>query len=60
MWHSGSKYQKIGALINTSHKQLKATLALETKKLGPSSLALKLDKFPLFDDFFFDLPIFET
>ena len=52
MWHSKSKYQKIGALVKVSRKQLKAVLALGVKKLGPVSVASKLGKFPLFDNFF--------
>ena len=46
--------------MKTSHKRLKAVLASEVRKLGPVSVALKLDKFPLFDGFFdfssFDFP----
>ena len=52
MWYSGSKYEKIGALVKASYKQLKAALASGVKKLGPASITLKLGKFPLFDSFF--------
>ena len=41
--------------MKANYKVLKAILALEIKKLGPFSFALKLGKFPLFDDSFFDL-----
>ena len=51
MWHSGSKCQRIGALVNANHNRLKADLASVVKKLGPAFLASKLGKFPLFDDF---------
>ena len=51
MWYSGSKCQKIGALVKANHKQLKADLASGVRKLGPSSIALKLGEFPLFDGF---------
>ena len=44
--------------MKPNHKQLKAALALEVKKLGPLSLASKLDKFPIFDKFFPDLASF--
>ena len=40
------------------YKRLKAALALRVKKLGPSSLALKLGKFLLFDKLFLDLANF--
>ena len=52
MWHSGSKYQRIGASVNASRKRLKASLAPGIRKLGPISLALKLGEFPLFGSFF--------
>ena len=45
------KYQRIGALIKANYKQLKAILALEVKKLGPSFLTANLGKFSLFDGF---------
>ena len=41
MWHSGSKYQRIGALIKARRKRLKDIPALEVKKLGPASVVLK-------------------
>ena len=56
MWYSGLKYQKIGALVKISHKWLKAVLASEVKKLGPTSVIFKLGKFPIFDYFFDFLP----
>ena len=37
--------------MNTSHKWLKAALALGVKKLGPAFLASKVDKFLLYDGF---------
>ena len=58
MWHSGSKCQRIGALVKANHKRLKADLALGVKKLGPASVAPKLGEFPLFDEFFPDLADF--
>ena len=45
--------------MKVSHKQLKATLALRVRKLGPLSLVSKLGKFPLFDKFFLDLVDFQ-
>ena len=59
MWQSGSKCQRIGALVKVNCKQLKADLAIGVKKLGPLSLALKLGKFPLFGGFF-DFPNLEN
>ena len=49
--------------MKANRKRLKADLALGVKKLGPLTLALKLDKFPLFNGFldlanFRDLDIF--
>ena len=44
--------------MNTSHKRLKANLALGVKKLGPDSVTPKLGEFPLFDEFFPDLANF--
>ena len=38
--------------MNINHEQLKAFLVLRVKKLGPASIALKLDKFLIFDGFF--------
>ena len=38
--------------MKANHKRLKADLALGVRKLGPVSVALKLDEFPLFDSFF--------
>ena len=52
MWHSGSKCQRIGALIKANRKRLKADLALGVRKLDPIFLASKLGEFPLFGDFF--------
>ena len=52
MWHSGSKCQRIRALVKANYKWLKADLALGVKKLGPPFLASKLGEFPLFDGFF--------
>ena len=37
--------------MKASRKRLKASLALEVKKLGPTSLTSKLGKFSLFDGF---------
>ena len=51
MWYSGSKYQRIGALVKASRKQLKAVLVLGIKKLGPTLLAANSDQFPLFAGF---------
>ena len=58
MWHFGSKYQRIGALIKASRKRLKAVLALEVKNFGPASITSKLVEFLLFDNFFPDLAKF--
>ena len=58
MWYFRSKCQRIGALVKTSYKQLKAVLASEVKNFGPASIALKLVKFPLFDNFFSNLTKF--
>ena len=44
--------------MKANYKQLKATLALEIKKLGLFFLASKLDKFSLFDNFFPNLADF--
>ena len=44
--------------MKANHKWLKAVLALKVRKLGPFFLASKLDKFPLFDNSFFDLADF--
>ena len=52
MWHSGSKCQRIGALLKANRKRLKADLASRVKKFGPLFLVLKLGKFPLFGGFF--------
>ena len=38
--------------MNASRKRLKADLASGVRKLGPVSLASKLDEFPLFGGFF--------
>ena len=58
MWHSGLKCQKIGASVKASRKRSKTVLALEVRNFGPISVAPKLDKFSLFDDFFPDLADF--
>ena len=58
MWHSGSKCQRIGALMKANRMWLKAVLASEVGKLSPFFLALKSGKFPFFDDFFPDLADF--
>ena len=59
MWHSGLKCQRIGALVNTSYKRLKADLALGVRKLGPDSVTPKVGEFPLFDEIFLDLDNFQ-
>ena len=51
IWHSGSKYQRIRALVRANYKQLKAALALRVKKLGSLFLMSKLGEFPLFNGF---------
>ena len=51
MGYSGSKCQRIEALVKASHKQLKDALALGVKKFGPFFLASKSDELPLFDNF---------
>ena len=38
--------------MKANRKRLKADLALGVRKLGPDSVAPKLGKFPLFNDFF--------
>ena len=63
MWHFGSQYQRIGALVKVSCKRLKAALALGVRKLRPAFVASKLDEFSLFDYFlnladFRDLDVF--
>ena len=45
-------------MIKVNCKQLKAVLALKVKKLSLLILVLKLDKFPLFDNFYSDLADF--
>ena len=45
-------------MINVNHKQLKASLAPEVRKLGLAFLVLKLDEFLIFDNFFLDLADF--
>ena len=52
MWKSRSKCQRIRALVNTSHKLLKISLAPRVKKLGPASVAPKLGEYPHLEDFF--------
>ena len=59
MWHFGSKCQRIGASVKANHKQLKAVLASGVKNFGPSSVALELIEFLLFDNFFPDLAEFQ-
>ena len=57
MWHSKSKYQRIGVLVKANRKWLKADLAFGVKNLGPLSLASKLGEFSLFDGFFAFSPL---
>ena len=45
--------------MKASHKRLKAILASGVRNFGLSSVALKLVKFPLFDNFFLDLAEFQ-
>ena len=45
-------------MVKANHKQLKAILTSRVRKFGPFFLVLKLGKFPLFDNFFFDLANF--
>ena len=45
-------------MVKANYKWLKAVLASRVKKLGPFFLASKLDKFPLFNDFFLNLADF--
>ena len=59
MWYSKSKYQRIGASVKASRKQLKIVLALEVRNFGPASIVLKLVEFLLFDNFFHDLAKFQ-
>ena len=58
MWHSGSKYQRIRALVKASHKWLKLVLVLGVKNFGPTSIASKLVEFPLINNFFPNLAKF--
>ena len=58
MWYSGSKYQKIRALVKVSSKQLKLSLALKVKKFGLVFLVSNLDKFLFFNYFFLNLDNF--
>ena len=58
MWHSGSKCQRIKTLVKANCKRLEVTLILRVKKLGLLFLTSKLDEFPLFDKFFYDLANF--
>ena len=51
MRRSGSKCQRIVALVKASHKRLKVALASRVRKLGPAFLASKYGEFPLFVDF---------
>ena len=52
MWHSGSKCQRIKALLKANRKRLKADLVSGVEKLSPVFLVSKLGKFPLFGSFF--------
>ena len=52
------KILKIRALVKVNYNWLKAVLALEVKKLSLFFLVLKLGKFPLFANSFFDLANF--
>ena len=45
--------------MNASRKRLKAFLVPKVRKLGLLLLASKLSKFPLFNNFFFDLANFQ-
>ena len=54
MWYSGSKCRRIKASVKANYKRLKTDLASGVRKLGPNSVVPKLDKFPLFDEFFLD------
>ena len=45
-------------MVKVNRKRLKTVLTLGVRNFGPSSIALKLSKFPLFDDFFSDLADF--
>ena len=58
MWHSRSKYQRIGALVKISRKRLKAVLASGVRNFSSTSVASKLVEFPIFDIFFLDLAKF--
>ena len=58
MWNSKSKCQRIGALVKTSHKQLKAVLMLKIRNFGSASIIPKLVDFLFFDKFFPDLAEF--
>ena len=64
VWHSGSKYRRIRALVKISYKQLKVVLASGVRKLGLAFIALKLGEFSIFDSFFdfllFDLDDFRN
>ena len=46
--------------MKASRKQLKAVLVLKVRNFGPSSVALELIEFPLFDNFFPDLAKFRN
>ena len=58
MWHSGSKYQRIGVSVKANRKRLKDVLASGARNFDPFSVALELVEFPLFDNFFPDLDNF--
>ena len=58
IWHFGSKYQRIGASVKASHKQLKVVLVSGVRNFGPGFITLKFVEFPLFDAFFLDLAKF--
>ena len=60
IWYFKSKYQKIGALINSNYKYLKIILILKIKKLDLDLLAPKLGEFLLFNNFFSNLAKFQN
>ena len=58
MWYFGSKCWRIRTSINANCKQLKVVLASKVRNFGLASVASKIVKFSLFDDFFPDLAKF--
>ena len=58
--HSKFKCQRIRALVKANYKQLKAVLVLRVRNFGLTSIALKLVRFLLFDNFFPDLADFRN